>query len=1656
MSTDPCVRPVMEGLEQRLMMAADGVLIVTSDALSSAFQEVANWYTRKGHPAAVVTTTAISAQYGGDDLQERIRNCIRDYYDNHDVGYVVLGGDNTVVPDRNAYVRVGGYVDSGMPTDLYYSSLSGTWDGDGDGTYGEAGQDLDVSLNYDVIVARYPIRTAQHVATLLAKVVAYETAPPTQDWATEMLATGETLWNVYGAGTYNGISFDHTASDAEIKTMTADTQYVQSNWTERTELDVLFDTYSTWDTAGAGSYDLTRDNLVEAMGNDYQFMHMATHGNDTIWAMESGSYFSSSTIQGLSASTAFNVAVVSTLACNTGAFDRADAALSEAFLRSENTGTVAYLGCSRYGWGYASTSLGPSIRYSYQFYKEVFQNGHSTLGEAFAASKQYFAGSSSYDGAYRWVQFGLNLQGDPLVQIYRDDPVAMSPVYDSSIEASENPQSYTVSGLSAGAKVVLWQGDDLYRVGQADQNGTYQTTITAQTGTVKLTIVSPNSPVFTGDITVTQGGDPPNSAPSAGDDTAMTDQDTPVTVSAPGVLGNDTDPDGDALTVSLADTVSAAGGLVAVNANGSFTYDPNGKFDSLAIGETATDTFGYTVSDGLGGTDTGTVTVTIYGPPDPANRAPIALGDTAVTNEDTPLTVAASGVLGNDTDPDGDALTVGLADTVSAAGGLVAVNPDGGFTYDPNGRFEWLGVGETASDTFEYIVSDGRGGFDTGTVTVTVIGVNDGPVAGDDTAVTDEDTLLTVPAPGVLGNDTDVDGDGLIVSAADATSAAGALISVNADGSFTYDPNGKFESLGVGETATDTFEYTISDGRGGTDTATVTVTITGEADQPPGPWVLDDGVLTVSGTAGDDVFAAVAGAQHQITINGRSETFDSAEVHTIRFLGGDGWDIVSLTGTDGADAATFTPRTASLQGEGYLFQAVESETIRAYGGANDTATMKGTWGNDEFYGYSTHSYMTGPGYYSHAEGFGSVVADSGTWGYDWAYFYDSAGDDTFTAGGREASMTGAGFDNTAVGFDYVFAYASDGGTDRAEISACTGADRFFATPTYGYMTGPWFLHYAEGFEQVVGYGLGVNRAYLYDSAGDDTFTASVGSSSMTGSGFANSAMGFYSVTAYADNGGNDVAYLNGRAWTDVLWAKSDYSRMVGYGYQYYAYGFDSVRADGAGGTDVGFFYDSAGDDTFYCDHAETSMSGAGFDNQADGFTYVYAYSRSGGNDVASLYDSAGNDYFISLSSATYLYGGGYMTYAAGFNEVHGYSTSGGNDIAYLYDSWGNDNLYANGSEAYVSSSSFENHAHGFDRVYAFATWGTDRAYFTDSAGDDTFLANGAYSTMTGPGYYIFASNFDRASASSVNGGNDVAHLYAGTYVDAFYASPTQSYMTGPRCVNTATGFSQVHGYSAGWSRAYLYDSAGDDTFTTRSTSVTMSGAGYQNVAHRFYRAEGYSQNGGTDVAMMYDSAGHDTFFALPTYSYMLGWGFQNFAVGFGTVRAYATAGGYDRAYFYDSGNGDDEYHTTSTESYMTGADYYNHASGFESCQAFSSAAAAPAGYGEICPAPGETFLGASVEPSSAADASESAGPAAVSASDDSSAIAATSVSSGSSAAEFIAATGRGTAGEMTSTRLAVLGGPVADMDIANQDNILDGPGVLTYAQSLRIFDGEAA
>nr|WP_298410012.1 retention module-containing protein [uncultured Halomonas sp.] len=394
-------------------------------------------------------------------------------------------------------------------------------------------------------------------------------------------------------------------------------------------------------------------------------------------------------------------------------------------------------------------------------------------------------------------------------------------------------------------------GDDTYQAGQTAELESIGSLVIESDGSYTFTPVENwNGQVPAISYTITDGEltdtaelqltvSAVNDAPTARDDTVTGGEDTVITGN---VLDNDSDVDGDSLTVSeftangntyqTGQTAELEGiGSLVIESDGSYTFTPVDNWNGQVP------TVSYTVTDGEL-TDTAELNLTVSA----VNDVPVAESDSATSDEDTPL---IGNVLTNDRDVDGDVLTVsdftvgGIAfqagDTAEFEGiGSLVIESDGSyiFTLVEN----WNGQVPTVS----YTITDGEL-TDTAELSLTVTAANDAPVAQDDTATDDEDITLT---GNVLNNDSDVDGDSLTVNEFTVNGntyqtgqtaeleGIGSLV-IESDGSYTFTPvenwNGQVPPV----------SYTITDGRL-TDTAELNLTVTPVNDSPVAQ---DDGAV---------------------------------------------------------------------------------------------------------------------------------------------------------------------------------------------------------------------------------------------------------------------------------------------------------------------------------------------------------------------------------------------------------------------------------------------------------------------------------------------------------------------------------------------------------------------------------------------------------------------------------------------------------------------------------------------------------------------------------------------------------------------------------------------------------------------------------------------
>ncbi|MGH3714448.1 MAG: Ig-like domain-containing protein [Micromonosporaceae bacterium] len=480
-----------------------------------------------------------------------------------------------------------------------------------------------------------------------------------------------------------------------------------------------------------------------------------------------------------------------------------------------------------------------------------------------------------------------------------------------------------------------------------------------------------------------------NQPPVAADDAYAAIEDTTLNVAAPGVLGNDTDADGDPLTAILVSNPSH--GTLTLNADGSLAYVPAANYNGP-------DSFTYRASDGSANSNVATVSLTVSA----VNDAPIVNADSYVVTEDTPLVVPAPGVLGNDTDVDGDPLSASLGS--APLHGSVLLNGDGSFSYTPAANYN-------GPDSFTYTASDGTATSPEATVLLDVTPVNDQPVAVNDSYSTVEDTVLTVSAPGVLGNDTDPEGDALSAVPVSGPSHGG--LTLNADGSFTYTPD-------VNYSGPDSFTYRATDGTDVSNLATVSITVT-PADDPPTV------AVAAGGSCGDDGHSGTVNLQltdsdtppSSLTLSVTTDNVALLPVGNVSFGGSGATRTLTATTVDGV---TGTAVLTVIVNDGTSSGTV---TITVKVDGNGVGTVNGTDGADMLFGQNGNDALNGLA--------GNDLLCSGN-GNDRISGGDGA-DTMFGALGNDQLTGGAGPDhfNGGAGTDTATDYTPAQGDTRVSI-----------------------------------------------------------------------------------------------------------------------------------------------------------------------------------------------------------------------------------------------------------------------------------------------------------------------------------------------------------------------------------------------------------------------------------------------------------------------------------------------------------------------------------------------------------------------------------------------------------------------------------------------
>ncbi|KKL77085.1 hypothetical protein LCGC14_2038430, partial [marine sediment metagenome] len=451
---------------------------------------LAKWKNKKGVKTVILSNFSL---YDGRDDAERIRNMIKSYYAKENIQWVLLVGDTDILPVRMVYnpdvfrwgegrteTISGEYY---KPTDFYYADLSGTWDSDEDGDWGESPEDNEYGLDEidwtpDVYVGRFPASSVEELEIMANKTLKYETDPETGDWMNRMLLAG-------GVSSY---SISGLSGSGEYESTL--TSYIIKNYAK----SVVNYTHLVKEEG-----NLSRSSLNSYFNEGYSTVIMAGHGSPTTYYIDiSTTGYTSEDAN--SSSNDHKPSLVYLDACSTSSYDN-DISLGEKLINNTIGGAIGVIGGLRVNWYFEDDYYLAALNRGNAklFWKEFFENKKFQQGKALYDSKVAYMNSDYYK---KGSQIGnkiiqgstdldyerknlltYNLLGDPEVDIYTSIPEkAMNPFTGDIYEG----QLVSVIIKDVDGKVIprarvhLESLDGKYFTEYADENGLVNIQMLAQ------------------------------------------------------------------------------------------------------------------------------------------------------------------------------------------------------------------------------------------------------------------------------------------------------------------------------------------------------------------------------------------------------------------------------------------------------------------------------------------------------------------------------------------------------------------------------------------------------------------------------------------------------------------------------------------------------------------------------------------------------------------------------------------------------------------------------------------------------------------------------------------------------------------------------------------------------------------------------------------------------------------------------------------------------------------------------------------------------------------------------------------------------------------------------------------------------------------------
>ncbi len=418
-------------------------LVISPSILLNNLGSLTSFNLSRALKTKVTTKEEIVNSMMGIDTPEKIRNYIKQEYIDHGIQFVLLAGDNELLPHRGFRSQImdygiDNYDETDIPADMYFSCLDGTWKNEGSEYYGESGSE---DLFYEVYTARFAVDSANEMDNLSVKTINYSLSPVNNS-ITNNLLVGEHLW---GPPQFPTDTWGQAYMDEFLGECTAN-NYTTQGFTENWNTETLYDVDGEWQ--GSDLINIIEEHRpvwIDHLGHSNVTYNMKLGSNSV-----NNNNFTNDGVNE-------NYFIIYSQGCYSGSFDNRDPngfyynedCIGEKFTTIAKA-AVAYIGNSRYGLGSPYDTNGSGQVFHRYFHDALFANQIHSVEMMNAYSKEINASLiletniylEPYFGQCKWIAYCVNVLGDPALSIWTAPAQELDLVLADSISL-DNPYNFT-------------------------------------------------------------------------------------------------------------------------------------------------------------------------------------------------------------------------------------------------------------------------------------------------------------------------------------------------------------------------------------------------------------------------------------------------------------------------------------------------------------------------------------------------------------------------------------------------------------------------------------------------------------------------------------------------------------------------------------------------------------------------------------------------------------------------------------------------------------------------------------------------------------------------------------------------------------------------------------------------------------------------------------------------------------------------------------------------------------------------------------------------------------------------------------------------------------------------------------------------------------